>query len=58
MSIHDQYTKLSDREREAVDEAFNAVQSALTDFGIRVTGDDRAEKLVEAISTYLVESKK
>lgn len=57
MSIHENYNKISIMEREATDQAFEAAQAALVDFGIRVTGDDRAEKLIEAIATYIVESR-
>lgn len=57
MSIHENYNKISIMEREAVDQAFDAAQNVLTDFGINVAGDDRAEKLVEAIATYIVESR-
>ena len=41
---------------EGVDDAFHAVQDTLRDMGLRVANDDRAEKLVDAITEYILAS--
>lgn len=47
--------RISDKQY-AVDLAFHTAKNVLRDLGYRVAADDRAERLVEAIATYLVES--
>lgn len=56
MAIHDNYTKLNKAEIEAVDEAFKAAGAVLRAHNIRTCGDDRAERVVEALATWVKES--
>lgn len=49
---------LSDDERVAANIAFKACSDCLKDtFNITIAYDDRAERLVDAIATYIHESK-
>ena len=57
MSIHNNYSKLNAKEKCTVDETFEAVQHSLECNEIRCALDDTAEHLVEAIATYVIESK-
>lgn len=56
MSIHVNYEKMTEDQRADVDDCFQGVYDYLSDMGYPVAGDDRAEHLVEAIATYIVES--
>ena len=56
MSIHVNYETMSEAERDIVDECFQGIFDHLSAYGYPVANDDRAERLVEAISTYIVES--
>jgi hypothetical protein len=56
MNIHQNYDTLSEQQRKAVDAAYNAAAIVLKAAGFNTAGDDRAERLVEALATYLVES--
>lgn len=56
MAIHVNYEAMGEAEREVVDECFQAVYDHLSHLGYKLAGDDRAEHLVEAIATYIIES--
>jgi hypothetical protein len=56
MTIHHNYNRLTQQERHAVDEACDAARIVLRGFGLSCANDDRAERVVEAIATYAVES--
>lgn len=56
--IHNNYEKLTYEERRITDEMFAEAYKYAMTRGLKLSGDDRAEKLVEAIATYIVESKK
>jgi hypothetical protein len=49
------YNQLTPEEKFAVDEAYRHMIPVLTDQGLEVTGDDRAEELVNAIAKYVLE---
>lgn len=53
MAIHNNYEKMSDTDREVVDECFQGIYDHLMHEGYALAGDDRAEILVEAIATYI-----
>jgi hypothetical protein len=54
---HDYYEeKLSRGEHDVVDVAFEAMRHALDRRGIRGLTDDRAERLIAAITEYVVSS--
>jgi hypothetical protein len=55
--IHNNYDKLTDRERHFVDNIFKDMFEAAKFLGIKLAGDDRAEYAVEAVATWLLESK-
>lgn len=53
---HDFYAeKLTTAEKNAIDEAYDAAVQSLRRAGFAVKGDDRAEKLVAALTQYLEE---
>lgn len=56
--IHVIYAKMSDGQKEVVDEAFEAAYNVLQAKGFPVANDDRAERLVEAVAVYVTESRK
>lgn len=56
MSIHRDYKRLSYADRAVVDEAFKEVQAAFRSHDRAADNADAAERLVEAIATYLFES--
>lgn len=57
MPIHDVYEHMTESDRDSVDSAFAAAQASLKQDGLAVRGDDRAERLVEAIARYVQECK-
>jgi hypothetical protein len=57
MAIHNNYSNIDRETRKMVDDCFQGVFDHLSAFGYKPSGDDRAEHLVEAIATYIVESK-
>ena len=57
MTNHNNYNKLSNEERKHVDMMFEEIYKYAQKNRVIVKPDDRAEKLVEAIATFLVESK-
>jgi hypothetical protein len=52
--LHEQYENLSQQARDAIDDAYKAATDALKDAGLTIKGDDRAEKLVAAITEYVL----
>jgi hypothetical protein len=56
MSIHKNYLTLSAKQRMVVDDAFLAVVVVFRDGKQYPAMDDRAERLVEALATYVAES--
>lgn len=53
---HERYEEAPKIFRQAVDDAYRAARSVLTERGFDVANDDRAEALIAAISVYLEES--
>jgi len=56
-SLHEHYDKLPLEDRKAVDAAYLAMNAVLRKFGVPITGDDRAEKVVDAIARGILESR-
>ena len=56
--IHDEYAKMNDADKELVNQMFNKAASYAVAEGVPIKWDDRAERLVEAIAVYVVESRK
>lgn len=58
MGVHNNYLKLRDDERDFVDEMMGVIfYYRKTDHPqIKLAGDDRAEHVVEAIATWIMES--
>lgn len=54
--LHQHYNALPAHMRGYVDEAFQEASTALRDFGITPMPDDKAERVVDAISRYIIES--
>ena len=54
--MHDRYETAEGQIREAIDEAFNAAQGVLKEYGYSVSNTDPAEELVAAIYKYFVDS--
>ena len=42
--------------KKCVDDCFTAVTNTIKENGLDYSGDDRAEKLISAITEYLIES--
>lgn len=57
MSLHHYYDQLTDDEREAVDEAYSELAEDLAECGAPIAGDDRAERVVDAIARGVIESR-
>jgi hypothetical protein len=55
-NLHNCYELTEGQVREATDEAFNAAQAVLSDYGYSVSNTDPAEELVAAIYKYFVDS--
>jgi DNA-binding PadR family transcriptional regulator len=56
--IHKNYTRLTPKGVAAVDQTFNEIQKYLFLIEhISTAKDDRAERLVEAIATFIIDSK-
>lgn len=49
------FEQIEPRTVEVIDKAYDAIATQLAENGYKVFGDDRAEKLVEAIATYIIE---
>lgn len=57
MTIHRNYARLNAADRKVVDDAYDAAISVMTGtWGRKVSFADHAERFVEAIATYLIES--
>lgn len=56
MSIHKNYLLLTDIQRWAADDAFTVLSHDIMGYDLNCMMDDRAERLVEAIATYILES--
>ncbi len=52
------YDRLTDDEREAVDDGYSELLSTLNIAGTGIAGDDRAEAVVDAIAIGIIESRK
>lgn len=55
--IHDQYQKLSPRERAFVDGMLNDAFPAARKRGVKLFGDDRCERVAEALAIWVIESR-
>jgi hypothetical protein len=55
--IHKNYLILTDAERAFVDAMFTHAYPEAREYGFRLAGDDRAERAVEAMATWVVESR-
>lgn len=58
MSIHKVYAEMVEKEPElaaSVDAAYDDIRQSLGLDGLRTCGDDRAERLIEAIAVYVKE---
>lgn len=53
--IHRNYTRLAGADRAVIDAAFNAAVRALKDDNRHTDMANHAERLVEALATYLIE---
>lgn len=51
---HAIYEALPFEARTAIDDAYTAATQCLRDAGFEITGDDRAEKLISAITLYYI----
>lgn len=58
MGIHEAYDRLSSDERLAVDNAYGMMHDYFKEQGIATAGDDRAERVVEAMARYIEECRK
>jgi hypothetical protein len=54
--IHNNYSKMTDEEKEIVDAIYNVVHKFCNEHDILIAYDDTAEVFVEAIATYLKDS--
>lgn len=60
MAIHDNYEEFEKNHKamaKHVDNMFNLIYKYGRKHNIPLRGDDRAERVVEAIATYIVESR-
>jgi hypothetical protein len=51
--VHCTYLKLEEPERDLVDDCFDQVSDLFKEVGVKVLGDDQAERLVEEIAVFL-----
>lgn len=59
MSIHKKYAEMEEKNEQMaqhVDRMFNLISDYAKENNIKLAKDDRAEVLVEAIATYIVDS--
>jgi hypothetical protein len=56
--IHNNYLKLTPEETQMVDSIYRDATERMRSEGHKIRGDDRAERLIEALSTYLIDSRK
>jgi hypothetical protein len=52
--IHDAYNRLLPSQKKAVDRAYKAAHEVLALEGMNPQGDDRAERVVEALAVFLL----
>lgn len=57
VSIHKNYNAISDEEKVHVDRMYDLINKYSKEHGLKLAYNDTAEKFVEAIATYLVDSK-
>lgn len=55
-NLHEHYDRLNNEARRAVDEAHRALVSVLMGASIACSGNDDAEKVVDAISAFIISS--
>jgi hypothetical protein len=55
MNIHHYFDQLSKEDQEGVDQVYNAAEAKLVSLGYATLGDDRAERLCDAIARYIIE---
>lgn len=55
--IHDKYEKLTPMEKEFVDEMMQSMFPFARAYRIPLAGDDRAEKMAEALAVWVTESR-
>lgn len=55
--IHHHYDQLAEHERLACDIAFSALAGVLRAESVLLAGDDRAERVIDAISRGIIESR-
>jgi hypothetical protein len=55
-NLHAYYDQLTEENRQAVDRAYRAMAAELKDSGLRIDGDDTAERVVDAIARGIIES--
>jgi transcription initiation factor TFIIIB Brf1 subunit/transcription initiation factor TFIIB len=58
MDIHKNYNAMSVEDKLHVDRMYDLVNKYAKEHGIKLAYNDTAEKFVEAIATYIVESRK
>lgn len=57
-NIHEHYDQMTDQGRAAVDEAFRAMRQSLRISGYSgLANDDNAERMVNAIAKYVIDSR-
>lgn len=57
MNIHENFNKLTEHQQRIISDMIWNLQNTAKSYGIPLAGDDRAERVVEAIATWIVESK-
>lgn len=55
-TIHEHYDKLTITEKQFVDDAYTAIVGVAKEYGIKLSGDDRAELAVDALARLVLES--
>ena len=56
MAIHIDYARLTAADRAVADRAFEAVADVMREHGRKADNADRAERLAEAIATFMITS--
>ena len=56
-NIHRNYDLLTNNERNFVDDCFRRVFKAASTFNVRIVGDDRIERAVDALALAVLESR-
>lgn len=55
-NIHHHYNQLTEEHKRIVDLAYEKYHESMHEAGLEVTGDDRAERVVDAMAKHVVES--